>query len=333
MPRILLHRSEPDPSAGWKQFALARPLLPVRFEFHELPFRPGTPGVTALRESVRHEPPDVLHTFGPGAFRVARRLQMFGTMPGSFPKWIVSGAAGCGADWSRPLLPEIDAAMAFSVNECGRVTERLKVLSIHMLDPAVVEPVSVASPPGLPAKFVLAAGGFDDTADLKAAVWAFEMMKYADPGLHLVLLGNGPDRPDLERFARHLAWDDYRIHFAGWQDDVTPYLSAAAVVWVTHAGGGRKFALEAMTAGKPVVAVRTADTESVIEHGVSGLLVPGGDKVMLAAVTRKLLADSGRAGRLGCAAREKAAGFTPRRLAEAFTTAYDRLTGLPPGDR
>lgn len=86
-----------------------------------------------------------------------------------------------------------------------------------------------------------------------------------------------------------------------------------------------------MAAGKPVVAVRTPDTESAIEHDVSGLLVPGGDKVMLAAVTRKLLADSGRAGRLGCAAREKAAGFPTPRLAEALTTAYDRLTRTPPG--
>jgi glycosyltransferase involved in cell wall biosynthesis len=331
MPRVLLLRSEPDPSAGWKQFALARPLLPERFAFVELPFRSGTPGVTALRESVTREKPDILHTFGPGAFKTARRLSSLATLLGPLPKWIVSGAAECGAEWSRPLLPEIDAAVTFSAHECGRVSEQMTVRCVHMFDPAVEEPRPTTAPVGLPSKFILAAGGFDDTADLKAAVWAFEMMKYADPELHLVLLGEGPGRPDLERFARHLAWDDYRIHFAGWQDDVAPYLSAATAVWVTHAGGGRKLALEAMAAGKAVVAVRTADTESVIEHEVTGLLVPGGDKVALAAVTRKLLADSGRAGRLGCAAREKAAGFSPRRLAEAFTAAYDRLTRTPPG--
>ena len=331
MPRVLLLRSEPAPSAGWKQFALIRPHLPERFEFHELPFRPGTPGVAALRESLVREKPDVLQTFGPGAFKTARRLQSLHPLPGPFPKWIVSGAADCGAEWSRPLLPEIDAAVTFSAHESGRVSKQMKVLCIHILDPAVTIPEPVAPPPGLPARFVLAAGGFDDTADLKAAVWAFEMMKYADPDLHLVILGDGPDRPDLERFARHLAWDDYRIRFAGWQDDVTPFLTAAAVVWVTHTGGGKKFALEAMAAGKPVVAVRTPDMESVVEHDVNGVFVPGGDKVALAAATRKLVADTGRAERLGCAAREKAAGFPPRRLAEAFTMAYDRLTRTPPG--
>ncbi len=330
MPRVLLLRSEPDPSAGWKQFALVRPLLPERFEFHELPFRPGTPGVSALRETIALQRPDILHTFGPGAFRVARRLQTLHQLTGPFPKWVVSGAAGCGAEWSRPLLPEIDAAVTFSAHECGRVSGQLKVLCIHMLDPAVMIPEPVAPRPGLPARFVLAAGGFDDTADLKVAVWAFEMMKYAEPGVHLVLLGDGPRRRDMERFARILAWGDDRIHFAGWQADVTPYLSAASVVWVTHAGGGRKFALEAMAAAKPVVAVRTVDTESVIDDG-AGVLVPPGDKVALAAATRKLLADSGRAAQSGFAAQAKAAGFTPRRLAEAFTGAYDRLTQTPPG--
>lgn len=331
MPRVLLLRSEPDPSAGWKQFALARPHLPERFEFVELPFRPGTPGVTALRESLVREKPNILHTFGLGAFKTVRRLQTLHALTGPFPKWVVSGTSDYGAEWSRPLLPTIDAAVTFSAHECGRVSEQMKVRCINMLDPAVAISVPAAPPPGLPARFILAAGGFDDTADLKAAVWAFEMMKYADPDLHLVLLGDGHDRPDLERFARHLAWDDFRIRFAGWLADVTPYLSAAALVWVTHTGGGRKFALEAMAAGKPVVAVRTADTDSVIEHDATGLLVPGRDKVALAVATRKLLADSGRAERLGCAAREKAAGFGPRRLAEAFTAAYDRLTRTPPG--
>ena len=179
---------------------------------------------------------------------------------------------------------------------------------------------------GIPRRYILASGGFDHTANLKDAIWAFDVLKYTDPSLHLVLLGDGPLRVELQRFSWSLAFDDHRVRFAGWQPDVSAYLRSAAVVWVTHLNGGTKFALEAMAAGVPVIAMRTPDTEAVIEHGVNGLLTPFADRVGLAAVTRKVLNDAEQAERLGCAARVASANCSAGALGAAVRAEYDRLT-------
>jgi glycosyltransferase involved in cell wall biosynthesis len=280
---------------------------------------------------LEQQKPDVLHTLGPSAFRAARIAQLMSVSPfrRAFPQWVACGAAGCGIGvrWLVPVQPYLNAALAFSAGEAERYRTRLRVQQVHVLSPAVLPvPCTSPTPTGLPKRFILASGGFDYAANLKSAVWAFDVLKYAEPNLHLVLLGDGPERPQLERLAHSLGFDDRRVHFAGWQPNVNPYLAAATVAWVTHRWGGTKFTLEAMAAGKPVLALRTADTESVLEDRVTGLLIPFADPVWLAATTRELLADMMYAEQLGCAGQANRANYTTAALGVALASIYDTLT-------
>ena len=57
---------------------------------------------------------------------------------------------------------------------------------------------------------------------------------------------DGPDRAGLEDFGRALAFDDFRIHFAGHRPDLPALLGLAEVVWVAQERGGVNLALEAV---------------------------------------------------------------------------------------
>jgi glycosyltransferase involved in cell wall biosynthesis len=63
--------------------------------------------------------------------------------------------------------------------------------------------------------------------------------------------------------------------------------------------------LEAMAAGRPIVASRVATIPEVVVDGETGLLVPPGDPVALAEALAELAHDAGRARQLGEAGRQR----------------------------
>ena len=331
MTRVLALGSAADPTGWGKQFDLARPLLGGRFEVTRV----------TLPADVRPllSAADAVHTLGAAAFRAVRRLALESVWPGSppFPVWVASGAAavepplgftpGLKAaisqseherDWAARLLP---APMQFSVRPAVERT----------LHPPGAVPTAAPGGCGVPTgRYVLAAGGFDAAANLKEAVWAFDVLKYAHPDLQLVLLGDGPLRTEVERFARTLGFDDLRVRCVGHVADVGPYLRQAEQVWGTHTRGGVKFLLEAMAAGVPVLATRTPDSGRVISDGVNGLLVPVGRPVELATAAHALLAAADRRRALVVAGQGAAGGYAVADLAEALAGAYHSLTSPSP---
>jgi glycosyltransferase involved in cell wall biosynthesis len=133
-----------------------------------------------------------------------------------------------------------------------------------------------------------------------------DILKYVYDNLHLVLIGDGPERQALERFAHSIRVND-RVHFLGELDNASAILSQAQVVWVPSvARGGSNVALEAMAAGRPVVAGRVPELAEIVVDGETGFVVSSGDKVALARRTRMLLADSDLRERLGRAGQERA---------------------------
>ena len=162
---------------------------------------------------------------------------------------------------------------------------------------------------------------------MKSAVWAFDMLRYEAPDLHLVVVGDGPDRPGLEAFGRAIAFDDFRVHFTGPRSDLPEILALAEVVWVTQDRGGVYLALEAMAAGRPVVGWKTAELAEVVDDGETGLLAFPGERSQLAAKTYPLIHESGLAARLGTAGTARVADhFSVARAAEQLGKLYEELT-------
>ena len=115
----------------------------------------------------------------------------------------------------------------------------------------------------------------------------------------LVLAGDGGERPALERQARELNLD---VRFLGACTDVGPLFTRADVVVLPSLHEGMSNAvMEAMAAGRPVVATAVGGTPELLRG--RGILVPPGDPAALASAIGALLADPGRRASLGAVAR------------------------------
>jgi glycosyltransferase involved in cell wall biosynthesis len=119
------------------------------------------------------------------------------------------------------------------------------------------------------------------------------------PNCRIVLVGDGPCRPELESLAAQLGIAD-RVLFTGVRDDMPQvYASIDLLVLPSLCEAMPMCVLEAMAAGKPVIATRVGAVPELIDQGQTGVLIEPGDVAGLSAAVVKLLEDSERARQLG----------------------------------
>ncbi len=136
---------------------------------------------------------------------------------------------------------------------------------------------------------------------LRAAV----RIQQRHPDAWFAVVGDGKLRAYLDAMEPARALGP-RIRFAGHRDDmpgVYPDLTMMLVTWNPTAVP--RAVLEAMAAGVPIIAGKSPVMESVIENGVSGVLVPEGNFQVMAVRAAELLADSAKAKALGQGARAR----------------------------
>lgn len=127
----------------------------------------------------------------------------------------------------------------------------------------------------------------------------------ADQPLRLVLVGDGATREALAQQARALGITD-AVHFAGWRDDPHACLGAADIVVLPSRSEGFPLAaLEAMAAGRAVVATRVGGVADMLDEGRSGALVPPDEAAALCAALSTVLGDPEARARQVAAARAR----------------------------
>ncbi|WP_425084702.1 glycosyltransferase family 4 protein [Ruegeria profundi] len=152
------------------------------------------------------------------------------------------------------------------------------------------------------------------------------------PDLRVTLIGDGPERGDLEARTHALGLSSV-VKFAGYlsQSKVADMLSEADVlVLPSFAEGVPVTLMEAMASGLPVLATRVGGISELVEDGVSGYLVPPGNADALTARLRDLLSDADLRARMGQEGRAKVtAEFNQKteasRLAKLINTTDQEL--------
>ena len=147
----------------------------------------------------------------------------------------------------------------------------------------------------------------------------------------LLIAGDGPERPRLERLAGELDLSR-AVRFLGWREDVGAILRDAADIFAS-ASAAESFMLtgvEAAAFGVPVVATAVGGVVEQVRDGETGLLVPPHDPPALAAALRALIDDPELRRRLGAAGRTLVRErFTIQRNAQELAAAYEELLERP----
>jgi glycosyltransferase involved in cell wall biosynthesis len=128
---------------------------------------------------------------------------------------------------------------------------------------------------------------------------AFRRLRERGVEARLCLVGDGPDREQVEQRAHELGVSRHTL-FVGYQRDVAPYYTFFDAFALPSANEGTPVvAIESLAAQRPVVASRVGGVPDVVEDGVGGTLVRVGDIEAVAAALEQLARDPELRRRLG----------------------------------
>lgn len=284
--------------------------------------------VARLRRLLERERPDLLLTYGWGAFDALLAAKSLGLAAvvhheDGFNEDELESFKGRRVLARRLVLPGVARVVVPSERLLGVATGRWRLpagrvrLIPNGIRPEAFVPGAGRDPElrrrlGIPetAPLVGAVGSLRPVKNLPRLLAAVAAVIALDPalGVHLLVVGDGPDRAALELRAAELGIGD-RVRFAGHYADVAPWLRAMDVFALSSDTEQLPVALlEAMAAGLPVAATDVGDVRAALPPEQEGFVVPlaGAATVHgLATALEALLRDRELGRRLGRANRRR----------------------------
>jgi glycosyltransferase involved in cell wall biosynthesis len=179
----------------------------------------------------------------------------------------------------------------------------------------------VGAPPG--ALLVLTACQLRPQKALEVLLEAHASLRERVPAV-LVIAGDGPERGRLEAHSRTLG--DDAVHFLGERDDVASLLAQCDVFAMSSDNEGTPLALiEAMSAGRAIVATDVGGIPAMTPDRECALLVPARDPAALADALTRLARDPALRERLGSRALRRSGEYAFPRVVAAWQDLYVEL--------
>jgi phosphatidylinositol alpha-mannosyltransferase len=309
----------------------------IRYNDSNAPIDPRPWSRRMVRRELATFGPDVVHAHQP----MAPSTGLWATLEARAP---VVGTFHSGAtrarlyDLAAPVLRRAAAHLAvrIAVSERAADFERARIGGEFRIVPNGVDVARFADaePADLgPGRKLLFVGRLDERKGFPVAIEAFERLAPDRPDIHLVVVGDGPQRNAVDRLPTMLR---ARVTMLGAvPNEELPPIHAACDLYLGPSTGGESFGVvlvEAMAAGLPGVASDTPGYDEVVTDERLGLLVPPRDPAALAAAAARVLDDADLAGRLRAAGPARARDFDWSVTVGAIEDAYrDALEmGSPP---
>jgi glycosyltransferase involved in cell wall biosynthesis len=235
--------------------------------------------------------------------------------------------------WTESLVEKhvcVSCGVAeFCIRESGLSAEKVVVIpnGVDVERYRDAEPANL-SEFGIPAdaEVLLAVGRLDPQKDPLLLIDSVGRIATARPKLHLLFVGDGPLRGQIEAQARRLGLES-RVHVIGWRPEIPRFLKAATLfVLPSRWEGMPNVVLEAAVAGVPIIATETEGVREIIESGRTGTLVEIGDTGRLADVILAALRDRTLPLEMADALQHKVAeGFTWCSVVARYDRLYESL--------
>lgn len=165
------------------------------------------------------------------------------------------------------------------------------------------------------------------TKGIDIALRAIDRLSRGGTPVEYTIVGDGPCRTELEQLSKSLSLNDV-VTFVGWQDrsHVNAFLRKATVFclpsWQETLGVAY---LEAMSAGLAVIACRGVGVDGIVEHDVTGLLVPARDVGAVAGALRWSSEHASESAAIGKRAQDLVYGeYTWKSTTQALMELYQR---------
>ncbi len=180
---------------------------------------------------------------------------------------------------------------------------------------------------------LLFVGKLIEVKGVNVLIKAMALARRRRPNLRLTVIGDGPERERLEASARELNLIAEVVAFSGRvkNGDIPPYMKDADAVVVpsiiTKRGeteGTPVVILEAMAAGKPVLASNVGGIGEIVEHGRNGLLFPHSNPEHLAMAMEELY-ESDNLARMSRYALAAGGDYSWPSIASRYADIYERL--------
>lgn len=220
---------------------------------------------------------------------------------------------GIPAEWRRKASVDVYRAARTVICISGRVQEILKAGTPAETCSTVVHngvnPSLFSPRPDEVGQFdpeILIVGNLLPSKGHELVLRALGNLRPSFPQLRCRIIGEGPDRAQLETLARNLGIER-QVQFVGRQNrtEVAEAMRRCSVFVLPSRNEGLGCVyLEAMSCGKPVIACRGQGIDEVIEHGANGWLIPVEGLEQLVQGLSALLGSSELRARIGMAARQ-----------------------------
>jgi phosphatidylinositol alpha-mannosyltransferase len=225
--------------------------------------------------------------------------------------------------WCRPIGRRIAMRLTVSRAACSSAPQSTD--AVHVVPNGIdIEAFARAGPRTMPAgRTVLFVGRLEPRKGFDVAVRAFTRLCVRYDDVRLMVAGIGP----CERVVNDVpaAIRDRIIMLGDVEDGELPSIYAAADVFIAPAVGCESFGmvlLEAMAAGRPIVAADIDGYREVVRADIEALLVPPGNIEALANAIGRVLEDPSLAERLRVAGRARVEQFAWEVVTDAVERAY-----------
>jgi len=328
------HRNDLLAYPGGRLFEQCGPLGVKRLSLvarNDLDLRP----VPALRRLIRSEKYDIVHFHT----KRAHALSLWLPRGPQCPKYVVTRRMDYpeGKTWYTRLLynRRVDGVVAISrvimnlLIEAGVEPERIRL--IHSgIDPQRFARCADGSASG---EYEAVVGIIASLEERKGHRYLFEaaaMLKRRGHKIKYLVAGEGPARRQLEERVKALHLGD-EIRFCGFVSDAPDFLSQIDIFILPSLYEGLGVAvLEAMAAGKPVIASRVGGLPELIADGETGMLVAPKNTEGLAQAVARLAGEKSLAREMGRRGAERArASFSLDQMAAKNEAYYCDLIGEP----